>query len=281
MLFVASLAPEPPPASMVSLKDARYQALKNLFGPLVTDVLVPTELVGEGNLPTRGPGLVICNHRSPMDPYLFSAKAKRVVNWVMAPFVSRIPVFGWLARQAGAIAIIPGEAGKSEALMERMVEVLRQGRLVGIFPEGLDAFAHPCSKDAVGDFHGTFVRVALRAGIPDLPIIPCAIYPRAESDLGEMRSDFLGLFDPNEKVFRGKDIQLVGYRDALIVIGKPFTFAPQGDYVHPEDPASESPHQREKVAQLAEFARCRVAQLLDRAAQLEAPLPPQGLPQGA
>lgn len=267
---------------MVSLKDARYQALKNLFGPLVTDVLCPTEIVGEANLPAKGPGIVICNHRSAMDPYLFSARAKRVINWVMAPFVSRIPVVGWLAQQAGAIAIIPGEAGKSEALMARIVDVLRQGRLVGIFPEGLDAFVHPTVKDQVGAFHATFVRAALRAGIPDLPIIPAAIYPRVESDLGEMRGDFLGLFDPTEKVFQGEGMQLIGYRDALIVIGQPFTFgAHAAGYVHPDSPEAEPEAQRARVAALAELARGRVAALLTRAAQLDAPVsPPPRLPQG-
>lgn len=259
---------------MVSLKDARYQVLKNLFGPLVTEVLCPTEVVGESNIPSRGAGLLVLNHRSLMDPYLFSARTRRVVNWVMAPFVSSIPLFGWMAEQAGAISIIKGEDNKSEALIESMTHVWRQGRLVGIFPEGMDNFLHPVGRTEVGDFHATFMRAVLAAGIAHLPVIPAAIYSRREAPIGEVSGSMLQLFDASERKFQQGDLRLVGYQEVLIVIGKPLYFdAYYGQYVHSPDRA-EPPAQTALVESLVGQVRHSVQDLIQRADLLEAPTQP-------
>ena len=256
---------------MVSLKDARYQVLKNLFGPLVTDLVCPTEIVGETNIPSRGPALLVCNHRSVMDPYVFSARTKRVVNWVMAPFVSSIPVFGWLAQEAGAISIIKGEDNKAEALIEDMVRVLRQQRLVGIFPEGMANFTDPVGPLELSDFKGTFMRALLSARIPDLPVIPAAVYPRRETNLGKLDGNLLQLFDPGEKTFDRGAMHLVGYGEALIVIGRPMRFDAYYDRYEPVAPRDESPEQARMIEELAAQVRGGVHQLLQRAALLEAP----------
>jgi 1-acyl-sn-glycerol-3-phosphate acyltransferase len=256
---------------VVSLKDARYQVLKNLFGPLVAEVACPTEIVGESHIPTRGPALLVCNHRSVMDPYLFSARTRRVVNWVMAPFVSSIPVFGWLAQQAGAISIIKGEERKAEALIEDMVRVLRQGRLVGIFPEGMAQFADPLGPLELQPFRGTFIRAVLSARIPHLPVIPAAIYPRRETSLGEVSGQILQLFDPGEKTFDQPSLKLVGYQEALIVIGRPITFDAYYDQYEALPPHEEPEAQARLVAELSEKMRGSVHQLVQRAALLEAP----------
>jgi 1-acyl-sn-glycerol-3-phosphate acyltransferase len=263
---------------MVSLKDARYQVLKNLFGPLVTDMLVPTEIVGESNIPARGPALLVCNHRSMMDPFLFSARSRRVVNWVMAPFVSSIPMFGWLAEQAGAISIIKSEEGKSEALIERMEAVWRQGRLIGIFPEGMAHFREPLDHLQLHDFHGTFLRAVLRAKIPRLPVIPAAVYSRKEASLGEINPTMLQMFDRTEKQFDRGEMTLIGYNEALILIGKPLYFDDYyGQYVHSPD-RHESAAQTELVHQLVGTVQLSVGHLLERAALLDAPTAPMPQP---
>lgn len=263
---------------MVSLKDARYQVLKNLFGPLVTEMLCPTEIVGESHVPTRGPGLLVCNHRSLMDPYLFSARfSRRVVNWVMAPFVSSIPLFGWLAEQAGAIPIIKGEDGKAEALIEQMEHVWRQGRLVGIFPEGMENFLHPVGPLALSEFHSTFMRALLKARIPNLPVIPAAIYSREEAELAEVRSGVMQLFDRTERTFVRGDMHLIGYREALIVIGKPLTFDAYYDRYHHAPSRRESADQTQLVESLVDQVKASVERLLERAALLDAPTSPPAL----
>jgi 1-acyl-sn-glycerol-3-phosphate acyltransferase len=267
---------------MVSLKDARYQVLKNLFGPLVTDMLCPTEIVGESNIPSRGPALLVVNHRSMMDPFLFSARSKRVVNWVMAPFVASIPVFGWLAEQAGALAIIQGEEGKAEALIDRMTDVWRQGRLIGIFPEGMENFVSPVGPQALNTFHATFLRAVLKARVPRLPVIPAALYSRSEGELAEVKGDLLKVFDRSERMF-ASDMHLIGYREALIVIGKPLYFDDYYDrYQHASD-RQETAAQTAMVNGLVGEVRDAVQHLLDRAALLDAPTgafpsQPQALP---
>lgn len=263
---------------MVSLKDARYQVLKNLFGPLVTDMLVPTEIVGESNIPSRGPALLVCNHRSMMDPFLFSARTRRVVNWVMAPFVSSIPLFGWLAEQAGAISIIRSEEGKAEALIDSIEGVWRQGRLVGIFPEGMAHFRDPLDPLKLHEFHGTFLRAVLRARIPRLPVIPAAVYSRQEAALGEVNATMLKLFDRSEKSFDHGEMTLIGYNEALILIGKPLYFDDYYDrYAHHAD-RNEPLEQTEFVNGLVAQVQASVGHLLERAALLDAPTAPAPQP---
>lgn len=251
---------------IISLKDARYQALRSLFGPLVAESMVPTEIVGERHMPTSGPALVVANHRSVLDPYLFSARSKRTVNWVMAPFVAQIPLFGWLAKEAGAISLLTQGSGKAEALIEAMERAWRQGRMVGIFPEGMDGFLNPPEPGEVGRFHGTFVRAVLKAKVPGLQVVPSAVYSRGDTSLGEMPGEWLGLFDRSEKAFKQGGMSLVGYKEALIVVGKPLSLeADYPNYRHPAEGEDEDPAQAELVADRSERIRQAVESLMRRA----------------
>lgn len=254
---------------IASLKDARYQALRSLFGPWMAQNLVPTELVGEGHLPSHGPALVVANHRSVLDPYLFSARSRRTINWVMAPFVAQIPLFGWLAKEAGAIALLAKGSGKSEALMVAMERAWRQGRLVGIFPEGMDGFVQPPPPGQVGTFHGSCVRAILRAKVPGLRIVPAAIYSRGDTNLGDMPGEVLALFDRKERAFQQGPMTLVGYQSALVVVGRPFTLDEDyASYHHPPEGSMEPEAQRLLVAARAERMRQAVQALLGRAEAL-------------
>jgi 1-acyl-sn-glycerol-3-phosphate acyltransferase len=122
----------------------------------------------EGALPIDPPGgaLIVCNHRSPVDPAFIALAARRQVHWMVAGEYCRVPVIGWGLR---VLEVIPtSRAGIDTAAMRAAVRYAQQGELVGMFPEGrlntTKEFMLPARLGAA--------MVALRARVP---VIPCYV----------------------------------------------------------------------------------------------------------
>jgi 1-acyl-sn-glycerol-3-phosphate acyltransferase len=73
-----------------------------------------------------------------VDAVLLMAASPRPIYFVMDHRIFRIPVLGWLFRLAKAIPIAPqkDDAATYEAAFARAAQVLREGDLLAIFPEG-------------------------------------------------------------------------------------------------------------------------------------------------
>ena len=90
-----------------------------------------------------GPVLLVANHpNSLLDPTLVVAAGSRPVR-----FLAKAPLFsdwkiGWLVRGAGAIPVYrkaddPGQMARNEDVFREVIDVLKTGAVVGIFPEGI------------------------------------------------------------------------------------------------------------------------------------------------
>ncbi len=94
--------------------------------------------------PAKGGGLVLANHRSPVDPLLIwmnnhlgarpGAGACRVIGFLMAREYYEIPGLTWIGRAMQCIAV--NREGKDMGPARAALERLRQGDLIGVFPEG-------------------------------------------------------------------------------------------------------------------------------------------------
>jgi 1-acyl-sn-glycerol-3-phosphate acyltransferase len=93
---------------------------------------------GDEHIPLAGPAVLACNHVSFVDAVLLMAASPRPIVFVMDHRIFRIPVLGWLFRLAKAIPIAPQKEDPAAyaAAFERAAQVLREGDLLGIFPEG-------------------------------------------------------------------------------------------------------------------------------------------------
>jgi 1-acyl-sn-glycerol-3-phosphate acyltransferase len=93
---------------------------------------------GDEHIPLSGPAILACNHVSFVDAVLLMAASPRPIVFVMDHRIFRIPVLGWLFRLAKAIPIAPQKEDPAAyaAAFERAAQVLREGDLLGIFPEG-------------------------------------------------------------------------------------------------------------------------------------------------
>jgi 1-acyl-sn-glycerol-3-phosphate acyltransferase len=78
---------------------------------------------GRENVPSSGPVILAANHTSALDPFIMQAGTRRMVRWVMLTQYQLKPIA--LDRDSGDIAKI-----------RQVVDELKKGEVVGLFPEG-------------------------------------------------------------------------------------------------------------------------------------------------
>jgi 1-acyl-sn-glycerol-3-phosphate acyltransferase len=126
------------------------------------------EVRGIENIPAEGGALIVSNHSGtvPVDALMTMVSVHdhtgRFLRALGADLVFRMPFVGELARRGGATLACQEDA-------ERM---LRQGELVGVWPEGFKGIGKPFSQryklQRFG--RGGFVSAALRTGVPIVPL---------------------------------------------------------------------------------------------------------------
>ena len=129
---------------------------------------------GDERIPATGPAVLVCNHVSYVDAVLMMAASPRPIYFVMDHRIFQVPVLGWLFRLARAIPIAPQaeDAAVYQAAFERAAQVLREGDLLAIFPEGA------ITRDGrLQEFRGGVMKVLerARAGGVEPPVIPMAL----------------------------------------------------------------------------------------------------------
>jgi len=122
---------------------------------------------GMERIPTHGPALLVGNHVSWLDPIFLACwltpATGRAINWMGKAEAMRWPLIGAFLRVNGVFGVRRG-AADLEAF--RLAEnVLREGRLLGIYPEGTR------SRDGkIGTFREGAALLALRSGVPVIPV---------------------------------------------------------------------------------------------------------------
>ncbi|QNP57955.1 MFS transporter [Paenacidovorax monticola] len=129
---------------------------------------------GDEHIPATGPAILACNHVSFVDAVLLMAASPRPICFIMDHRIFRIPVLGWLFRLAKAIPIAPQKEDPRayEAAFERAAQVLREGDLLAIFPEG------GITRDGqLQEFRGGIMKIIERAQADGVhaPVVPMAL----------------------------------------------------------------------------------------------------------
>jgi 1-acyl-sn-glycerol-3-phosphate acyltransferase len=93
---------------------------------------------GAEHIPTQGAAVLACNHVSYVDAILLMAASPRPIVFIMDHRIFNIPILGWLFKLGRAISVAPKseDAAVYENAFKRAEQVLREGDLLGIFPEG-------------------------------------------------------------------------------------------------------------------------------------------------
>ena len=110
--------------------------------------------------------VVVCNHRSSIDPFFFQVCCTRPMHWMVAKEYCEHRAFRWFLTACEVIPVNRG--GIDTAATKAAIRFAQEGDVVGMFPEGrinmTDQFMLPIRPGAV--------LVALRAG---RPLLPCYI----------------------------------------------------------------------------------------------------------
>ena len=114
----------------------------------------------------RESAVIICNHRSSVDPFFLQVCVSRPMHWMVAREYCEHPSFRWFLKQSEVIPVNRG--GIDTASTKSAIRLAAAGGVVGLFPEGrinqTDEFMLPVRPGAL--------LVALKARVP---IVPCYI----------------------------------------------------------------------------------------------------------
>jgi 1-acyl-sn-glycerol-3-phosphate acyltransferase len=122
---------------------------------------------GDENIPATGAAIVVCNHVSFVDPVLLMAASPRPIRFLMDSRIFRTPGLGLFFRLAKAIPIAPKHEDPAayEAAFAAADQVLAEGDLLGIFPEG------GITQDGqLKPFKGGIMRILELRPVPVVPL---------------------------------------------------------------------------------------------------------------
>jgi carboxylesterase len=175
------------------LKPASDIAYEQLRRTMEAKFRRANELAVEGleHVPREGGVLLACNHQSWLDVQVVVAATPRRLHFIAKSEFEKWPVLRHVIRLSESVFV---RRGGDDAALESVVEALRKGWVVAIFPEGTIPGEEDIPRVAVDPETGLLpghtgvVRLALRANVPIIPVglsgtgraFPPEVYPRLE-----------------------------------------------------------------------------------------------------
>ncbi|KRG46883.1 acetyltransferase [Stenotrophomonas panacihumi] len=113
--------------------------------------------------PLPGPTLFVANHVCWIDISILHSQ--RVMGFVAKREIAGWPLVGWLAARGQTIFHQRGSTESLGGVLQEMLVRLREGKSVGVFPEGRTRGGHE-----VGPFHARIFQAAVEAQVPVQPV---------------------------------------------------------------------------------------------------------------
>ena len=147
-----------------------YWLLKLVFlGPLLRLWCRPT-VEGAEHIPETGGALLASNHLAVADSFLLPTMVeRRIVFLAKREYFTQPGLVGWLKKQfftgVGQVPIDRGSGNAARAALDTGIRLLREERLVGIYPEGTRSPDGRLYKGKTG-----LARMAVEAEVPVIPV---------------------------------------------------------------------------------------------------------------
>ncbi len=118
-------------------------------------------------IPHEGAAVLVCNHVSYMDAVVIMGASPRPIRFVMDHRIFKIPVLSWIFRTAKVIPIAPAKEDPVifARAFEEIAQVLAEGELVCIFPEG-----RLTSDGEMSVFKAGVQKIIERTPVPVIPM---------------------------------------------------------------------------------------------------------------
>jgi len=122
---------------------------------------------GLEHIPETGAAVLACNHVSMVDAVVILAASPRPIRFLMDHRIFQVPVLSFVFRTGKAIPIAPAKEDPAmlEAAYAEVAQALRDGDLVGIFPEGTLT-----GTGELNPFKGGVARIVETTPVPVVPM---------------------------------------------------------------------------------------------------------------
>jgi 1-acyl-sn-glycerol-3-phosphate acyltransferase len=141
-----------------------YWLFKAILTPILR-FLYRVRVEGLEHVPAKGPAIVASDHVSFCDSIFLPLVLRRRITFVAKAEYFEDPKTAWFFRALGQIPIKRGDGLAANRALESALEVLAQGKLFGIYPEGTRS---PDGRLYKG--HTGVARLALKSKAPVLAI---------------------------------------------------------------------------------------------------------------
>jgi 1-acyl-sn-glycerol-3-phosphate acyltransferase len=110
------------------------QNLLLLIDRLLTSLLWRTSAPHDVPLPPGRGGVIVCNHRSSVDPFFVQRSTQRPIHWMVAREYVVHPALRWFLTTCEVIPVNRG--GIDTAATKLALRYVSKGGVIGMFPEG-------------------------------------------------------------------------------------------------------------------------------------------------
>lgn len=127
--------------------------------------LYRVKVLGKSNIPKEGPVIICSNHISNFDPPLVGVTASRDIYFMAKEELFNVPILKKLLPRVHAFPIKRGM--KDRNALRRGLEILDEGKVLGLFPEG--------TRSKTGELGQGLAGAGFFAARSNAYIVPCAI----------------------------------------------------------------------------------------------------------
>ncbi len=147
----------------------KYRLSKFVIGPGLR-MLARTEVIGAKNVPANGAAILASNHLSVLDSFYLPLMLERPVTFAAKSeyFTGKKPserVVGAYLRATKQLSVDRAEARAAQDMLESALELLKDGALFGIYPEGTRSPDGRLYRGRTG-----VGWLALHSGVPVIPV---------------------------------------------------------------------------------------------------------------
>ena len=138
-----------------------------LFSPIVSllfHIIFLPKVKGKENIPKSSGAILAGNHKSNLDCFMVILSTRRCVHFLAKAELFKLSFFNWFFSNSGLIPVYRN--GKDKKALETAIKYLKNGELVGVFPEGR---LNKTSKTTVLPFKIGAVKMASETGCPIVP----------------------------------------------------------------------------------------------------------------
>jgi len=154
-------------------------------------------VMGKENIPD-GPCLFVGNHQSDFDIPVILSNMKIITGAVAKKEMGKIPILSYWMRQIHCVFMDRENPREALKAISQGVENLKNGYSMLIFPEGTRS-----KSNKMGEFKKGSMRLAIKAGVPIVPVTLFDTYKVMEGNNGKIKK-------ANAKLIIDKPIYLDG-----------------------------------------------------------------------